>query len=68
MRTSARQQEVHERTHPGARLGKPDVTKSKSGAAEVEAAELLAALEAEKAEEIERSGAVSAFDGEPITE
>ena len=62
--------EVHDRTHPGARLWKPQAhaTKSKNGAAEVEAAELLAALEAEKAEEIERSGAVSAFDGEPITE
>ena len=59
--------EVHERTHPGARLGKPAKT-SKIGAAEVEAAELLAALEAEQAEETERSGAGSAFDEEPATE
>lgn len=60
--------EVHERTHPGARLGKPDVTKSKNGSAGGEAAELLAALAAEQAEEAERSGAVSTFDGEPATE
>lgn len=58
---------VYERTHPGARLGKPAKT-SKIGAAEVEAAELLAALEAEQAEEAERSGAASAFDEEPATE
>ena len=48
----------HERTHPGARLGKPDVTKTKNGVAGVEAAELLAAFEAEQAEDVERSGAV----------
>jgi len=60
--------EVHERTHPGAKLGKPDVTKTKNGVAGVEAAELLAALAAEQAEDVERSGAVSTFDEEPATE
>lgn len=60
--------EVHERTHPGARLGKPDVTKSKNGSAGVEAAELLAALEAEQAEEVDRSGGVSTFDAEVVPE
>lgn len=59
--------EVHERTHPGAKLGKPEAKKSKDGSAGVEAAELLAALEAEQAEEVERSGAVSTFDEEPAT-
>ena len=54
--------EVHERTHHGARLGKRGVTTSKG-----RAAELLAALESEQAEEEERSGAVSAFDEEPVT-
>jgi hypothetical protein len=47
--------EVHERTHPGARLGKPEAKTKKNGAVAVEAAELLAALEAEQAEEVERS-------------
>jgi hypothetical protein len=60
--------EVHETTHPGAKLGKPDVTKSKDTAAGVDAAELLAALEAEQAEEVGRSDGVSAFDEEPVTE
>lgn len=50
--------EVHERTHPGAKRGKPDATKSKDGSSDVEAAELPAAPEAEQAEEVERSGAV----------
>jgi hypothetical protein len=36
--------------------------------AEVEAVKRLAALEAEQAEEAERSGAVSAFDEEPVRE
>lgn len=59
---------VHERTHPGARLRKPEPKTSKSGTAEVEAAELLAALEAERPEEVERSGAVSTFDAEVVPE
>lgn len=42
------------------------MTKSKDGAAEVEEAELLAALEAGIG--WGRSGAVSAFDEEPVTE
>jgi hypothetical protein len=60
--------EVHERTHPGARLGKPEAKKGKDGSAGVDAAELLAALEAEQAEEVGRSGAVSTFDEESATE
>ena len=44
------------------------MTKTKNGVAGVEAAELLAALAAEQAEEVERSGAVSTFDEEPATE
>lgn len=40
---------------------------SKNGAAEIEAAKLLAALEAEQAEEVERSGAACGFDEEPPT-
>ena len=58
----------HERTHLGVRLGKPQARPRKDGTAEVEAAELLAALEGEQAEEVERSDAVSAFDEEPVTE
>lgn len=60
--------EVHERTHPGARLGKPEPKKSKGRAAEFEAAELLAALAAEQAEEVDRSGGVSTFDAEVVPE
>jgi hypothetical protein len=40
----------------------------KDGAFEVEAAELLAALEAEQVEEGERTGPVSTFDDEPSAE
>lgn len=59
--------EVHERT-TGARFGKPEPkkTKRKDESATGGSAE-LAAPEAEQAEEVERSGAVSTFDEEPAT-
>ena len=59
--------EVHERTHPGASLAKRAAQESKNGTNGVEAAKLLAAFDAEQAEERERRGAVSAFDEEPVT-
>lgn len=60
--------EVYVQTHPAARFGGPEGGSRKDGTVEVEAAELLAALEAEQAEEIQRSGAVSTFDGDPATQ
>jgi integrase/recombinase XerD len=60
--------EVHERTHPGAILGKPKAMKRRGGPTAIDAVELLAALEAENTEDVERTGAASAFDDEPREE
>jgi hypothetical protein len=60
--------EVYAQTQLAARFGKPQGGSRKDGPAEVEAAELLATLEAEQAEGVERSGAVSIFDEEPAVE